>query len=52
MNILFVRNIKTNPDDEAGARGMKLTAPWPKGLVDRLELAENPLFPPVKNNIL
>lgn len=33
------------PDDEAGARGIKLTAPCPKGLVERLELADRPLLP-------
>lgn len=47
--IFFVHytNIKAYPEVELGARGMKLTAPCPKGLVDLLELADRALFPPV-----
>lgn len=41
-----LKNNQTYPDDELGARGIKLTAPCPNGLVDRLELADKPLLPP------
>lgn len=40
-----------DPDEEVGARGIKLTAPCPSGLVERLELADKPLLPPVCDGV-